>query len=177
MRSRSFDACRPAHLRPARLALLLLALALLVAWMLGPGAGSALACSNEENCADVGISGHAEPQPIRRGEKSTLKITPKNNGPSPAYGIEVHINIPRQLEIKKVRLYGGSHCDRKGTFVQCYMGDFRREQLGVIKIKVKAKKKGTFISTAEVYSQGVEDPNGGNGQVRMTIGVKGRRDN
>ena len=41
------------------------------ALLLGPAAGSALACSTEEGCADVCISGHAEPQPIRRGEKTS----------------------------------------------------------------------------------------------------------
>lgn len=147
----------------------------LLAWSLGPGASPALACSNTHSCADVSISGHAEPQPIRRGEKSELKITPKNDGPSAAYGIEVHVDVPRQLKIKRTRVYGGSHCDVKGTFVQCYMGDFANQQLGVIRITVKAKRRGTFVSRARVYSQGIEDPNGGNGQVAMTIGVKGRR--
>jgi hypothetical protein len=32
----------------------------------------------------VGISGHAEPQPIRRGETTRLKITVKNNRPDGA---------------------------------------------------------------------------------------------
>ena len=128
-------------------------------------------CSTIDGCADVSVSGHAEPQPIRRGETSELKITPKNDGPGAAYGIDLQVNVPYQLKIKKVTLYGGRSCKTKGTFVQCDMGDFANQQEGVVRIKVKGTRVGTWISDAKVYSQGVTDPNGGNGQVSMTIGV------
>jgi len=149
----------------------------LAALLLAPGAhgwGGSSYCSNEVSCADVGISGHAEPQPIRRGNTSSLKISPKNNGPSTAYGIEVHTNVNPGLRIKDVRIYGGQSCSVSGSFVRCFFGDFVREQMGVVVIKVKGPKTGTFISDAKVYSQGVEDPNGGNGQVSMTIHVQKR---
>lgn len=146
-----------------------------IGWGLGPGAPEALACSNETHCADVSVSGHAEPQPIYRGDKSELKITPKNDGPSPAYGVDLQVDVPHQLEILEVRAHGArSGCNVDGTFVRCDMGDFAPEQLGVVRIEVKGTETGTFISRARVYSQGVEDPNGGNGQVSMTIHVKSR---
>ena len=82
--------------------------------------------------------------------------------------------MPRELKILDVRQYGGRSCSTQGTFVRCDFGDFRREQLGVVRIKVKGTRRGTFISDADVYSQGIGDPNGGNNQVSMTIGVQKR---
>lgn len=165
--------------RPQVIAPFVAALGLLAAVLIAPSAigwsGGTPYCSNEVNCADIGVSGHAEPQPIRRGNTSTLKITPKNNGPSPAYGIDLQVDVPSQLKILEVRSFGArGGCKVNGTFVRCDFGDFVREQLGVAKIKVKGTRTGTFISEAKVYSQGVEDPNGGNGQVSMTIMVQKR---
>lgn len=157
--------------RTRRVAPLLLAAAIVLIAPPTAAGGGGRYCGNELNCADVSISGHAEPQPIKRGGTSELKITPKNDGPSPAYGIDVQVDVPRELKILDVRMFGGRSCSAEGTFVRCDFGDFRREQLGVVRIEVKGKKRGTFISDAKVYSQGIEDPNGGNNQVSMTIAV------
>jgi translation initiation factor 1 (eIF-1/SUI1) len=142
-------------------------------WLAAP----AFACSTDSGCADVSVSGHAEPQPIRKGERTTLKITPKNNGPGSTYGIKVTAEVPKQLKVKSTRIIDGRErkCSDNGYgFIECYPGDFRREQQSVIKIKVKAKRKGTFITPVKVYSQGTTDPNGGNNQVSITVGVGGR---
>ena len=157
--------------------------ALGAALLLGPAQASGGAdapaaaerCNTIDGCADVSVSGHAEPQPIRRGGYSELKITPKNDGPGTAYGIDLQVNVPSQLRIKKVTPYGArGGCKVRGTFVRCDMGDYVSQQEGVVRIKVKGMKTGTFISDAKVYSQGVIDPNGGNGQVSMTIMVQPR---
>ena len=165
---------RPERPRAAFRGALLIAAAAAVLTAPSAVGGGARYCSNEVNCADISVSGHAEPQPIKRGGTSELKITPKNDGPSPAYGIDLQVTVPSQLKILDVRLFGGRSCSVKGTFVRCDFGDFRREQLGVVRIKVKGTRRGTFISDADVYSQGIEDPNGGNNQVSMTIGVQKR---
>lgn len=55
------------------------------------------------------------------------------------------------------------------------MGDFAGQQLGVIRVKVKGRRKGTFVSDARVFGYDIDDPNGGNGQVGITVGVQ-RRD-
>lgn len=55
--------------------------------------------------------------------------------------------------------------------MRCDLGNFRREQEAVVVIKVRAPKLGYYISRGKVYSSGVNDPNGGNNQVGMTIGV------
>ena len=137
--------------------------------------GGAARCSQSYGCADVSVSGHAEPQPIKRKGRSELKVTPKNDGPGAAYGIDLQVDVPRQLKILKVVHYGGNSCYFRGTFVQCDLGDFANQQEAVVRITVKGKRKGTWISDAKVYSQGVTDPNGGNNQVSMTIGVQRRR--
>ena len=124
--------------------------------------------------ADVSVSGHAEPQPIHKNETTTLKITPKNDGPDAALDIDLQVDVPRQLKIKSVEHYGGLGCSVDGTFVRCDMGDFNDQQLGVVKIKLKGKRKGTWISEARVYASDVDDPNGGNGQVSISVLVQGR---
>lgn len=139
------------------------------------GASAGQRCTSTDGCADVSVSGHAEPQPIKRGGTSELKITPKNDGPGSAYGIDLQVDVPSQLKILEVRNYGGYGCSVKGTFVRCNLGDFANQQLAVVRIKVKGMKRGTWVSNARVYSSGITDPNGGNNQVSMTVGVQKRR--
>ena len=160
----------------ARIALVLAAVLAAVAPQASAGdPPGASRCSSIDGCADVSVSGHAEPQPIKRGGRSELKITPKNDGPGAAYGIDLQVNVPYQLKILGVRNYGGFGCKVKGTFVQCDLGDFANQQEAVVRITVKGKRRGTWISDAKVYSSGITDPNGGNNQVSMTIGVQKRR--
>lgn len=124
--------------------------------------------------SDVSIWGHAIPQPIKRGERSTLKFTVKNNGPDGAIGVYLHANVPDGLRIYRWRLYGGRHCTVKGTYVACRFGDFAMEQTGTVVLRVKGVKEGTWISDAAVYERGGGDYNEGNGQVRATLMVQRR---
>jgi Domain of unknown function DUF11 len=148
---------------------------LATAALLAPSTAIGGRCGDAACRSDMSISGHAEPQPIRKGEKSTLKITPKNDGPDGALAVEVHVDVPSELKIVDTKVHGGFGCDVQGTFVDCEMGDFAKDQLGVIKIEVKGKKKGTFVSNARVFAYDIDDPTGGNGQVGITVGVKGKR--
>jgi hypothetical protein len=148
--------------------------ALLAAGLLAPSAAVGGRCGEQTCRSDMSISGHAEPQPIRRGEKSTLKITPKNDGPDGALAVEVHVNVPSQLKILRTEVHGGFGCSVQGTFIDCEMGDFAKDQLGVIKVRVKGKRKGTYVSKARVFAYDIDDPNGGNGQVGITVGVQPR---
>jgi uncharacterized repeat protein (TIGR01451 family) len=158
--------------RPSALLLGLLA-ALLV---LPAAAGADGRCGPKECKADVGIAGHAEPQPIRRGETTRLKITVKNNGPDGALGVWMQTDVPRQLKIVRVDRYGGGwSCDVQGTFVKCDLGDFRREQEVVVVITVRGAVRGTWITDAYAYSGDGTDGNAGNGHVSMTVGVRPRR--
>ena len=132
-------------------------------------------CGDQTCRSDMSVSGHAEPQPIRKGEKTELKITPKNDGPDSAFKVDLQVDVPRQLKILGTKVYGGFGCDVSGTFVRCDMGDFASQQLGVVRIQVKGKRKGTFVSNARVYASEIDDPNGGNNQVGITVGVQGRQ--
>lgn len=154
-----------------------LALIAAAAVALGPGAAPAAAqCYDNPGCTDVSISGHSEPHPIQRGERSQIVLKPKNDGPGIAYGVEVHADVPAALAILGTQVYGGSHCDVDGTFVQCYMGDFVNQQRGEVKIDVRGRRVGTWISDARVWFKGSYDPNGGNGQVSTTTQVRRPRD-
>jgi hypothetical protein len=136
-------------------------------------AGADGRCGPKPCKADVGISGHAEPQPIRRGETSRLKITVKNNGPDGALGVWMQTDVPRQLKIVRVDRYGGGwSCDVQGTFVKCDLGDFRREQEVVIVITVRGGVRGTWITDAYAYDTDGGDGNADNGHVGMTLGVR-----
>jgi uncharacterized repeat protein (TIGR01451 family) len=130
-------------------------------------------CGPKPCKADVGISGHAEPQPIRRGETARLKITVKNNGPDGALGVWMQTDVPRQLKIVKVDRYGGGwSCSVDGTFVKCDLGDLRREQEVVVVITVRGRVRGTWITDAYSYSADGTDGNAGNGHVGMTLRVR-----
>jgi hypothetical protein len=131
-------------------------------------------CGDQACRSDMSVSGHAEPQPIRKGEKTELKITPKNDGPDGALAVDLQVDVPAGLKILDTRVYGGFGCNVSGTFVRCNMGDFASQQLGVVRIKVKGKRKGTFVSNARVYASDIDDPNGGNNRVGITVGVMGR---
>jgi len=156
------------------LALFLCALiALVVVGALAPAAIGRGRCGDQPCRADVDVSGHAEPQPIHKGETSALKVTAKNDGYDGALNIDLQVDVPYQLKILKVTHYGGNSCKVKGTFVRCDLGDFAREQEAVVRIKVRGTRHGTFISNARVYASDVIDPNMGNNHVEMTIGVFG----
>ena len=154
--------------------------ALTAAVLLGPPAATARNdCTVEAKCADISISGHAEPQPIHRGEKTTLKLTAKNNGVVQSYGDWVQVTVPHELKVKRKSIEGDGKdygCSDNGYgFVKCYTGDLSQNEVSVVKIRVKAKKKGTFIIPAQAYADGsTSDPNGGNNQVSITVGVTPR---
>ena len=149
--------------------------ATLVALAAVPTAGGFGRCGELPCRADISVSGHAEPQPIRRGKTTSLKLTPKNDGPDAALDIDLQVDVPSQLKILGTRTYGGFGCDISGTFVRCDLGDFASQQLAVVRIDVRGKRKGTWISNARVYGSDIDDPNGGNGQVSISVLVQGRR--
>ncbi|MFN8150163.1 MAG: hypothetical protein U0R24_03410 [Solirubrobacterales bacterium] len=170
----SMNSRRPRALLRGAVAAFAGACALLALGPQAAGAGSTGAqarCSASDGCADVSISGYSTPQPIKRGRTSELKITPKNDGPGSAYGIDLQVDVPSQLKIVSVRNYGGWGCAVQGTWVRCNLGDFANQQLAVVVIKVKGTQRGTWVSNARVYSSGITDPNGGNNQVGITVGV------
>lgn len=131
-------------------------------------------CGPKACTADVSVAGHAEPQPVHRGEITRLKVTAKNNGYDGALDVDLQITIPPELRFVKLKRYGGNSCRRKPGFVRCDLGNFRREQQAVVVIYVRASKLGTYISRGKVYASGIADPNGGNNQVGMTVHVKRR---
>lgn len=148
--------------------------------LIGSTTAVARDCTIESKCADISISGHAEPQPIRRGETTTLKLTAKNNGPVGSYGGWIQVTVPNELKVKRKSISGDGNdygCSDNGYgFVKCYTGDLSKEELSVVKITVKAKKRGTYVIPAQAYADGsTNDPNGGNNQVGITVGVKGGR--
>jgi hypothetical protein len=157
---------------PARLIPAAIAAAILLAAAPAAGGGR---CGPKPCTADVGISGHAEPQPIHPREVARLKVTAKNNGYDGALDLDMQVKVPFEgLRIVKVRRFGGNKCHWKQGFVRCDLGDFRREQEVVVVIYVRARKLGTYISEGKVFASGIDDPNGGNNHVEMTVTVKRR---
>jgi len=153
----------------ARAAVIALGAAALVAALVAAAPAAA-----DARRSDMAIWGHAIPQPIKLGERSTLKFTVKNNGPDGAIGVYLHANVPDGLRILRWRLYGGRTCVVRGTYVSCRFGNFALEQTGTVVLRVKGVKEGTWISDAAVYERGGGDYNEGNGQVRATLMVQPR---
>lgn len=150
------------------------AVAVLVALVAAALAVAQGRCGDVACRADVDISGHAEPQPIRLGDTSELKLTAKNDGYDGALAIDLQATVPDGLKILSVTHFGGRSCTQQGTFVRCDLGDFAREQEAVVRIKVQGVKVGTWLTPAKVYASDVQDPNGGNNQVTATLMVKDR---
>jgi hypothetical protein len=134
-------------------------------------------CSTSGCRADVGMWGSTIPSRIKptTSAYSLVYFTAKDNGPAPAYGIDMHITVPYGLKIVYADDYAAQgKCTIKGTFVNCYLGNFKREQLADITIKVRPRSNhtsATYEIPAHVYSQGVDDPNGGNNQGTDTLQV------
>lgn len=129
-------------------------------------------CGSRTCRADVSVSGHAEPQPVRPGDESEFTFTPMNNGEDGALKIDFQVTIPDGLKIVSVRNFGGNSCTTQGTFVRCDLGDFADQQQAVVRIKVKALRVGTYIANGKVFASDVDDPNGGNNQTSATLHVQ-----
>jgi hypothetical protein len=149
----------------------MLLVSLVLAGLLAPSAQAgrcgALACK-----ADLSVSGHAEPQPIRVGEHSEYAFTVQNNGPDGALTVKAHINVDQGIRVDNAVVYGGQSCSVSGTFVACDVGDLTKLQQAVVRVRVTGTTTGTFAARAEVFGYDIEDPNGGNGQATATLGVQ-----
>ncbi len=136
-------------------------------------AALALAVSAEAtSSADLGIWGYAVRQPIKRGETTQLKFVIKDNGPSAGHQIYLQATVPYQLQMRKWKLYGGLGCTVKGTFIKCRMGAFALEQEGTLLVTVRGRKRGTFVSDANVFATGSNDKVDGNNAVHATVMVQ-----
>ncbi|MCW3007405.1 MAG: hypothetical protein JWP17_2031 [Solirubrobacterales bacterium] len=122
--------------------------------------------------ADLGIWGYAVRQPIKRGETTQLKFVIKNNGPSGGHRIYLQATVPYQLQMRRWKLYGGLGCTVKGTFIKCRMGAFALEQQGTLLITVRGRKRGTYVSHANVFATASNDRVDGNNEVGATIMVR-----
>jgi hypothetical protein len=122
--------------------------------------------------ADLGIWGYAVRQPIKRGETTQLKFVIKNNGPSGGHRIYLQATVPYQLQMRRWKLYGGLGCTVKGTFIKCRMGAFALEQQGTLLITVRGRKRGTYVSHANVFATASNDRVDGNNDVGATIMVR-----
>jgi len=143
------------------------------------GAGVALAdgrCGAAACRSDMSVSGHAEPQPVKVGETSRLKFLIKNNGPNGTESTEFKTTIPDGLKISRTLTYGGPQCGQSGQFVDCKLGAFAAFQTMTVQVDVVGSRVQTFTIPANVYGYGSDDPNGGNGQVSVSLGVRSKSD-
>jgi hypothetical protein len=151
-----------------------LGLAAVTGVLLASGAGVALAdgrCGSQSCKSDISVSGHAEPQPVKIGETSRLKFTIKNNGPDGTESTEFKTTVPEGLRIARTLTYGGPQCGQDGRFVDCKLGAFAAFQTMTVQVDVVGSRAQTFIVPANAYGYGSDDPNGGNGQVSVPLGV------
>lgn len=151
-----------------------LALAATTGVLVVSGAGVALAdgrCGAVSCKSDVSVSGFAEPRPVKVGETSRLKFNVRNNGPDGTESTELKTTIPDGLRISRTLTYGGPQCSQTGRFVECRLGAFAAFQNMTVQVDVVGTRAQTFTIPANVYGYGSDDPNGGNGQVNVSLGV------
>ena len=140
------------------------------------GAGVALAdgrCGSQSCRSDVSVSGHAEPNPIKVGEESRLKFFVRNNGPDGTESTDFKTTIPDGLRIVRTQTYGGPQCGQSGQFVDCKLGPFAAFQTMTVQVDVQPRRAGSWGVVGNAYGYGSDDPNGGNGQVTITVGTPG----
>src|ERR1700753_2925155 len=128
-------------------------------------AGPAVAdapCGPEGCRADISISGHTEPSPIRLGDTSEFKLTGENNGPQTAKNVVLRTTVPEGLTITSIKSYATDPCSVDGRAVTCPLGDMVAEQITVVLINVRGTQVAKHIVPATVSSDGPSDPTGGN---------------
>lgn len=140
------------------------------------GAGVALAdgrCGAQSCKSDMSVSGHAEPSPIKVGETARLKFFVRNNGTDGTESTDFKTTVPEGLDIVGTQTYGGPQCGVSGRFVDCKLGAFAAFQTMTVQVEVKARRAQTFTIPGNVYGYGSDDPNGGNGQVSVSLNAGG----
>lgn len=140
------------------------------------GAGVALAdgrCGAQSCKSDLSVSGHAEPSPIKVGETARLKFFVRNNGPDGTESTDFKTTVPEGLDIVSTQTYDGPQCGLSGRFVDCKLGAFAAFQTMTVQVDVKARRAQTFTIPGNVYGYGSDDPNGGNGQVSVSLNAGG----
>lgn len=140
------------------------------------GAGVALAdgrCGAQSCKSDMSVSGHAEPSPIKVGETARLKFFVRNNGPDGTESTDFKTTVPEGLDVVGTQTYGGPQCGLSGRFVDCKLGAFAAFQTMTVQVEVKARRATTFTIPGNVYGYGSDDPNGGNGQISISLSSGG----
>lgn len=133
-------------------------------------------CTLENHCADISVTGYAAPQPVRRGDRTTLVVTAQNNGPSNSKNDWVQALVPGELIVKKVSISGDGNaegCENNGYgFIKCKTGDLSKNEQSVMKIKVRAKKRGTYSVDIQAWADGnTFDPNQSSNYGHIKVGV------
>jgi hypothetical protein len=140
------------------------------------GAGVALAdgrCGANACKSDVSVSGHAEPSPIKVGETARLKYFVRNNGPDGTTSTDFKTTVPEGLDVVSTQTFDGPQCSLSGRFVDCKLGAFAAFQTMTVQVDVRARRATTFTIPGNVYGYGSDDPNGGNGQVSISLSSGG----
>lgn len=158
--------------RGFRLALALVPTALLAAFVFA-NAGSAAPAGS----ANLKITKTDSPDPVRVGANLTYTIGVENLGPSPATGVTVTDNLPRDVDLVSAAGPSGP-CAAQGGKVTCAVGSLN--PVGVnyggtqtqLTIVVVPRRPGTIRNTATVKGD-QKDPVKGNDKATATTRVLG----
>jgi len=150
---------------------LILPAGLLVAVFALAGVGSAA----QPVTADLQIKKSDSPDPVRIGQQLTYTIAVENQGPSPATGVTVTDNLPKQVDFVSGSGPSGA-CAAQGGKVTCPVGSLK--PIGVnyggapatVTIVVIPRSSGTISNTATVKGD-QKDPVSGNNKATATTRV------
>lgn len=143
---------------------------------------AALALANVGSAAQPGsanlkITKSDSPDPVRVGQQLTYTIGVENLGPSPATGVTVTDNLPKEVDLVSASGPSGA-CAANGGKVTCTIGtlnpvgvNYGGSQVGVA-IVVVPRTTGTIRNTATVKGD-QKDPAPGNNKATATTRVLG----
>ena len=159
--------------RPVRFLAGVSASALLLAGFVLAGSGSAA----QPGTANLKITKSDSPDPVRVGSQLTYTIGVENLGPSPATGVTVTDNLPKNVDLVSAAGPSGS-CAVQGDKVTCAIGSLN--PVGVnyggspatVTIVVVPRAAGTIRNTATVKGD-QKDPVGGNNKATAETRVLG----
>ncbi|GAA5107345.1 hypothetical protein GCM10023339_05250 [Alloalcanivorax gelatiniphagus] len=122
--------------------------------------------------ADVSITKTASPEPVTAGDQVTYALTVRNNGPTPASGVQVVDTLPAGTTYVSSNPSSGS-CAVSGQTLTCGLGTIANGATGTVSVVVRVPpgSEATSVTNVARVSTTTSDPNPANNNASTTSTV------
>jgi len=131
--------------------------------------------------ADLAVTLHDAPDPVRRGEQLTYTATARNNGPDGAQDVALTLRLTGSAVLVAIQgvdpndctiTYTGSSSFRTLSSLTCALGDLASGDQRTLTVTVQPTTAGTLTATAEAVADSPDDPVSTNNTVQATTTVR-----